>query len=173
DNTGTNVTVNQTQAHFDIIGGNSNINTTVSGNQIKVNLNNTLNLTDGGSVTIGDTLLNTTGLTINGGPSITKSGIDAGNHTITNVANGTNGTDAVNLNQLNAVNATASAGWNLNTSGNATVANVAPNSTVTFNGDNNINVTHTGSTVNVTLNNAVDLGKDGSLTVNGTTINNN
>nr|WP_324187731.1 YadA-like family protein [Lonepinella koalarum] len=173
DNTGTNVTVNQTQAHFDIIGGNSNINTTVSGNQIKVNLNNTLDLSSGGSVTIGDTLLNTTGLTINGGPSITKSGIDAGNHTITNVANGTNGTDAVNLNQLNAVNATASAGWNLNTSGNATVANVAPNSTVTFNGDNNINVTHTGSTVNVTLNNTVDLGKDGSLTVNGTTINNN
>ncbi|TFJ88894.1 beta strand repeat-containing protein, partial [Lonepinella koalarum] len=151
DNTGTNVTVNQTQAHFDIIGGNSNINTTVSGNQIKVNLNNTLDLSSGGSVTIGDTLLNSTGLTIKNGPSITKSGINAGNHTITNVANGTNGTDAVNLNQLNAVNATASAGWNLNTSGNATVANVAPNSTVTFNGDNNINVTHTGSTVNFTL----------------------
>ncbi|WP_439239703.1 YadA-like family protein, partial [Lonepinella sp. BR2919] len=157
----------------EVVGGNSNLNTTVSDNQIKINLNNTLDLTSGGSVTIGSTLLNTTGLTITGGPSVTTSGINAGDKKITNVTAGTNPTDAVNFSQLDAVNKTASAGWNLNTSGNATVANVAPNSTVTFNGDGNINVTHTGSTVNVTLNNTVDLGKDGSLTVNGTTINNN
>ncbi|MBF1753274.1 MAG: hypothetical protein HXP16_09185, partial [Veillonella sp.] len=40
--------------------------------------------------------------TINGGPSVTKTGIDAGNKQITNVAPAVNGTDAVNLDQLKA-----------------------------------------------------------------------
>lgn len=58
------------------------------------------------SVKAGDTTINTDGLTIAGGPSVTKDGINAGNKKITGVAAGTDDTDAVNVSQLNkAVNA--------------------------------------------------------------------
>ncbi|MDC5647162.1 trimeric autotransporter adhesin Ata [Acinetobacter baumannii] len=52
------------------------------------------------SVTTGNTTLNTNGLTIKEGPSITKQGINAGNKQITNVADGSNAKDAVNKSQL-------------------------------------------------------------------------
>ena len=58
-------------------------------------------------VTNGDTSLTKDGLTISGGPSVTKSGIDAGNQKITNVADGTNNSDAVNKGQLDKVAAAA------------------------------------------------------------------
>ena len=44
--------------------------------------------------------VNNDGLTITGGPSVTKTGIDAGNKTITGVKAGENDTDAVNVKQL-------------------------------------------------------------------------
>ena len=69
---------------------------------VKYDLNKNVDLTQDGSLTIGDTVVNKDGLTITGGPSITKTGIDAGNKTITNVAPAVNGTDAVNYNQLKA-----------------------------------------------------------------------
>ena len=52
------------------------------------------------SVTTGNTVMNNSGLTIKNGPSITETGIDAGNKKITNVAAGTADTDAVNVSQL-------------------------------------------------------------------------
>ncbi|EXE88897.1 phage T7 tail fiber family protein [Acinetobacter baumannii 532279] len=52
------------------------------------------------SVTTGNTTLNTNGLTIKEGPSITKDGINAGGKKITNVADGINAKDAVNKSQL-------------------------------------------------------------------------
>ncbi|XZY02683.1 trimeric autotransporter adhesin Ata [Acinetobacter baumannii] len=52
------------------------------------------------SVTTGNTTLNTNGLTIKEGPSITKEGINAGGKKITNVADGINAKDAVNKSQL-------------------------------------------------------------------------
>ncbi|HFF5286742.1 TPA: trimeric autotransporter adhesin Ata [Acinetobacter baumannii] len=52
------------------------------------------------SVTTGNTTLNTNGLTIKEGPSITKDGINAGGKQITNVADGINAKDAVNKSQL-------------------------------------------------------------------------
>ncbi|MDO7469949.1 trimeric autotransporter adhesin Ata [Acinetobacter baumannii] len=55
------------------------------------------------SVTTGNTTLNTNGLTIKEGPSITKDGINAGGKKITNVADGVNGKDAVNVDQLTKV----------------------------------------------------------------------
>ena len=69
---------------------------------VKYDLNKNVDLTKDGSLTIGDTVVNKDGLTITGGPSITKNGIDAGNKTITNVAPAVNGTDAVNYDQLKA-----------------------------------------------------------------------
>ncbi|HCV3095369.1 TPA: trimeric autotransporter adhesin Ata [Acinetobacter baumannii] len=55
------------------------------------------------SVTTGNTTLNTNGLTIKEGPSITKDGINAGGKKITNVADGINAKDAVNVDQLTKV----------------------------------------------------------------------
>ncbi|WP_408952207.1 YadA-like family protein [Lysobacter sp. Hz 25] len=52
------------------------------------------------SVTAGNSLLNSNGLTITGGPSITTTGINAGGLVIANVAPGVAGTDAVNVSQL-------------------------------------------------------------------------
>ena len=49
------------------------------------------------SVKAGDTTINTDGLKIAGGPSVTKSGIDAAGNKISNVAAGTEDTDAVNV----------------------------------------------------------------------------
>ncbi|MDK7253347.1 YadA-like family protein [Haemophilus sp. UMB1048] len=58
------------------------------------------------SVKAGDTTINNEGLTIEGGPSVTKAGINAAGNKITGVAAGTDDTDAVNVSQLNkAVNA--------------------------------------------------------------------
>ncbi|WP_336042691.1 ESPR-type extended signal peptide-containing protein, partial [Acinetobacter dispersus] len=48
------------------------------------------------SIKAGDTVINNDGMTIAGGPSVTKDGIDAGNKTIGNVADGVADSDAVN-----------------------------------------------------------------------------
>ena len=55
-------------------------------------------------VTVGDKVtINNEGLTVKDGPSVTTKGIDAGNKTITNVADGKKETDAVNVRQLQEV----------------------------------------------------------------------
>ena len=93
---------------LDIVGGadstkltDNNIGVNEDGGKLKVQLSKDLDLTKDGSVKIGDTTVNNDGLTIAGGPSVTKNGIDAGNKTITGVKAGENDTDAVNVKQLN------------------------------------------------------------------------
>ena len=85
--------------------GNIQINkTTLHGqNTYDVKLNNKLNLTEQGSLTAGNTKLDTTGLVITDGPKVTKAGIDAGNQVINNVTDGkisTNSKEAINGSQL-------------------------------------------------------------------------
>ena len=63
-------------------------------------LSNNIDLTPNGSLKIGDTIVNDGGLTIKNGPSVTKTGINAGNLNITNVKAGVNDNDAVNVKQL-------------------------------------------------------------------------
>uniref|UniRef100_UPI000487B068 YadA-like family protein n=1 Tax=Halomonas halocynthiae TaxID=176290 RepID=UPI000487B068 len=58
---------------------------------LEVKLARNLDLGNSGSVMMGDTLINSGGLTITGGPSITRSGIDAGGKQITNVGSGLGG----------------------------------------------------------------------------------
>ena len=91
----------------DIVGGadkakltDNNIGVNNDNGKMKVQLSKDLDLTKDGSVKIGDTKVNNDGLTITGGPSVTKTGIDAGNKTITGVKAGENDTDAVNVKQL-------------------------------------------------------------------------
>ena len=96
--------LNQT---LDIVGGadttkltDNNIGVNNVDGKLKVQLAQNINLTPAGSLTIGDTMINNGGLTIIGGPSVTKTGINAGNLNITNVKAGVNDTDAVNVKQL-------------------------------------------------------------------------
>ena len=96
--------LNQT---MDVVGGadkskltDNNIGVNNVDGKLKVQLSKEVNLTPSGSLTIGDTVVNNGGLTISGGPSIIKTGINAGNLNITNVKAGVNDTDAVNVKQL-------------------------------------------------------------------------
>ena len=73
--------------------------------QVEFALNKNVDLTPDGSLKIGDTNITDNGLTINGGPSITKTGINAGDLNITNVKAGVNDNDAVNVSQLKQVRA--------------------------------------------------------------------
>ena len=79
------------------ITGDGNIQTKADANGVQVTLNRNLNVD---SVKTGDTTINNDGLKINGGPSVTKTGIDAGSQKITNVKAGEADTDAVNVSQL-------------------------------------------------------------------------
>ena len=109
--------LNQT---MDIVGGanstkltDNNIGVNNVDGKLKVQLSKEVNLTPSGSLTIGDTVVNNNGLTISGGPSITKTGINAGNKTIVNVDAGVNDTDAVNVQQLKKAKTEVKAGNNV------------------------------------------------------------
>ena len=57
----------------------------------------------GNTFTAGNASMNTTGFRLTGGPSVTTTGIDAGNKVITNVASGgTTSTNAANIGDINA-----------------------------------------------------------------------
>ena len=95
-NAGSNLTVKQTND--------------ANGTHIEYALNKDVDLGNTGSLKIGDTTINNGGLTIANGPSITNTGVDAGNKKITNVADGdVNATskDAVNGSQLKKYTAAA------------------------------------------------------------------
>lgn len=85
---------------LNIIGDGKNLSTKVEGNTLSVNLKKDLTVD---SVTAGGTKLSADGVTIAGGPSMTKDGLDAGSKKITNVAAGTEETDGVNYGQLKGV----------------------------------------------------------------------
>ena len=101
------VIVKKLNETMDVVGGadkskltDNNIGVNNVDGKLKVQLSKEVNLTPSGSLTIGDTVVNNNGLTISGGPSIVKTGINAGNLNITNVKAGVNDTDAVNVKQL-------------------------------------------------------------------------
>ena len=104
-----NKTINRTLGSLlNITGGAEkatvadNIRVTNDGkNGLKVQLSNNVTFNANGSVKVGDTTVNNGGLTITGGPSITKDGgVNAGDKVISNVSTGVKDNDAVNVKQL-------------------------------------------------------------------------
>ena len=92
------------------ITGDDNITTVANPKGVKVKLNKDLkvNTVTANKFTAGDTVVDSNGVTIKNGPSMTKNGINAGNKQITNVAPGriaADSTDAVNGSQLHEVKA--------------------------------------------------------------------
>ena len=104
------------------------------------------------SVKAGDTTVNNDGVTIAGGPSVTKGGINAGGNTITNVADGVNPNDAVNKGQLDKVD--------------TKVSNVAQNvvnvlgGNATVNGNGDITMSNIGDTGKGNVNDAIKAVND-------------
>ena len=128
-----------------------------AGKQFTYSLNKDVDLTKDGSLTIGDTKVNNDGLTITGGPSVTKIGINAGNKKITNVAPGTDDTDAVNVKQLKSAKTEVKAG------NGVTVAKTQD----TTDGHDIYTVSSTGATGN-TDPSKVEGGKNTTVTGDGT-----
>ena len=122
-----------------LTSGNIGVEADSATNTLNVKLAENIDLGTNGSVKMGDTKIDDNGLTINGGPSVTKAGIDAGNKKVTNVANGditATSKDAVNGSQLHGV-----ADSIKNSIGGNTILN--PDGTITTNniggtGHNNI-----------------------------------
>ena len=68
-----------------------------------ITLDGTTGGVSGNTFTAGNASMNTTGFRLTGGPSVTTTGIDAGNKVITNVASGgTTSTNAANIGDINA-----------------------------------------------------------------------
>ena len=136
-------------------------NTTVSSStaadghtNYQVNLSGAISLS---SVTTGNTVMNTNGVTIGSGStavSLTSVGLNNGGNTITNVKAGTNGTDVVNVSQMNAA-----------TAGSKTTVSNGTNTTVS---SSTAADGHTNYQVN--LNDAISLG---SVTTGNTVMNTN
>ncbi len=143
------------------------------------------------SVKSGDTTMDNNGISITGGPSVTKDGINASDKKITGVKDGdisATSKDAVNGSQLHQTNQNVN---NLTTTVNKGLNFQGDNQEVTVNrklGDqlnirgganpkkltqNNIGVVaDKNGTMTVQMAKDVNLGPDGSLTVGNTTINN-
>lgn len=159
----------------DISSANKNITVSNKKGDVTLALNKDLDLTQDGSVKVGNTTVNNSGVTIDNGPSLKATGIDAGGKKITNVAEGTADTDAVNVAQLNEVKnaaATAGKGWTLSTgTGDTNKYVVKPEGEVNISGDDNITVTHDAGNVKVALNKKLNLGEDGSVKIDKTTLN--
>ena len=89
--------------------GSDNITTTTTDSGIKFDLSGNINVDNvtAGTVTTGNTTVNTNGVTIANGPNesvvLSGTGLDNGGNTITGVADGINPTDAVNFGQLSAL----------------------------------------------------------------------
>ena len=141
------------------VTGDTNITTEATAAGVAIKLNPNINLGAAGSVTMGNTVVNNTGLTISGGPSVTSAGIDAANNKITNLTAGdvnSTSTDAVNGSQLYTVQTLAGKGHNVTTAatGTGTVSgtsttNVAPGDTITYTAGNNIAVMQNGKEIQI------------------------
>ncbi|MGN6972553.1 ESPR-type extended signal peptide-containing protein, partial [Neisseria sp. P0009.S001] len=149
------------------VKGDSNIisETVAGGAQLKLAKDITVD-----SVTAGDSKLNSDGLTITGGPSVTKSGINAAGNKITNVAAGTDDTDAVNYSQLKQQSAAArtevAAGTNIKDVVKTTGANgqdiytVNAKGTTASAGSDKVTVTASAEDANNVTDYSIDLAQD-------------
>ncbi|WP_440205537.1 YadA-like family protein, partial [Actinobacillus pleuropneumoniae] len=178
-----------------------NIEINNDGTNVTVGLAKDVDLGKDGSIKAGDTFVNKDGVKVGDNVSLTKDGLKAGNVTIsattginagdkqiTNVASGLGGkklseakgdtlTNAANIGDLqtavsSVTDASQGGGFGLaDDKGQEVKQNLGKAIPVKGDGKNIITVVKDG-TLTVNLNKNVDLGKDGSLTIGDTTINN-
>ena len=158
--------------------GDSNINVSNTGNGIKVELDKNLDLSAQGSVTVGDTKLDDSGLAV-GNITIKEGNVNVAGNQINNVGTATEDHQAVNLGQLNQGLAgiddkIKNNGWNItgkDQNGQTVTEKVKADSTVEFaagpSGNTTVTteVTANGSKVTVDLADKIKLTEQGSLTI--------
>ena len=138
-------------------------------NGLKVKLSKDVNLGDNGTITIGDTVVNKDGLTINGGPSVTKGGVNAGNQSVTNVKDGVADNDAVNVKQLKAAKTEVEAGDHIDVT-STTGANGQTIYKVSAKGINDTSAAVKAGSNHIEVTKAANTHKDGSTTVTDYTV---
>lgn len=140
-------------------------------NSLTVKLAKDLDLTADGSVTMGNTVVNASGVTIGTGNatvSLTADGLNNGSHKIINVAAGTADTDAVNVSQLNEVQTLAGKHTTMTVNGGT----AAQENSYT---DGNLQLEQTTTNgqiaYDVKLNDVITLGSEDNkkISLNGTT----
>lgn len=160
----------------EVVGDGKNISTRVDGGKIKVVLKNDISVN---GVTTGDTTMTDNGVVIKNGPSIIKTGIDAGGKNITRVADGevsesskdaVNGSQLYKLNQdVKAAKAEVEKGSNVHVttstgSDNQTIYKVSADKAVTGAGESGLvtvkPTTSTAADEAVTTTYVVDLSED-------------
>ena len=157
---------------IEVVGADNNISTKVADGKVQIELAKNLDLSENGSVKMGDTTVNKDGLKVGDKVSVTKdglkagdieinkdTGINAGNKVIANVANGKvdkDSKEAVNGSQLHEVKELAGRGWDVTTSatGSGTVSGtsvttVKPGDMVTYTAGNNIAITQNGTQITI------------------------
>ncbi|MDG2963929.1 YadA-like family protein, partial [Bisgaard Taxon 10/6] len=149
------------------IDGNIVITKSTDDNNVTFGLNSTLNIGSGANTVVID---GTTGKVSTGSVSISKDGLDNGNQTMTNVANGVNATDAVNVSQLNA--STAANAWKITGNHDDANAKTVGHQTVSFNNGTNTVAVVSDTNVTFDLADNIKLTKDGSMTIGTTVITN-
>ncbi|WP_296813716.1 ESPR-type extended signal peptide-containing protein [uncultured Megasphaera sp.] len=177
----------------DLTDGNIGVVSSQDGDNglLTVKLNKDLNLGSTGSVTMGNTVINNSGVTINGGTNpvtLTNKGLDNGGNQITNVASGIDGTtydtsikgqenynNAANIGDLNkaitdVTDATKGGGFVLGADDSNTVKQ-SLGGTINITGDGNTVTSVKDGKIEVGLNKDINLGRDGSIAAGNTTIN--
>lgn len=166
-------------------GGETDATKLTSGNNIGVvtDGNDTLtiklakDLTGLDSVTTGNSLLNTNGLSITGGPSFTATGINANNQQIQGVASGgTTESNAANIGDVNtAITGVTNLGFGLKAADGNTVQKPLGQAVEVVGSNNNIDTRVNNGKVEVQLNDNLDLGNNGSVStgnaISGTNVN--
>ncbi|WP_339663920.1 YadA-like family protein, partial [uncultured Psychrobacter sp.] len=159
---------------------NITVSKTAESNNVTFNLSKDIAID---SVKTGDATMNSSGLTIVGGPKLTKTSVDAGSNKITNVANGfieVASKDAVNGGQLfeflslvntqTTVIAEMGAGLNFDADSGPVINKKAGSAPLTFKGGNNITTTSAGSSIKFDLNGNINVD---SVTTGDTTVSTN
>ncbi|WDU53674.1 YadA-like family protein [Taylorella equigenitalis] len=97
------------------------------------------------------TKISNNGFEVEGGPSVTKAGIDANHKQIINVQDGSNGTDVANINNVTtAINNLKGEGYTFQ-SGDATPYKFRIGETIALNADENLGITVNNGSINFAL----------------------
>ena len=154
------------------VAGDDNITTEAQDDKVTVKLKKDL-VVD--SVKAGDTTVNNDGVKIAGGPSLTKSGIDAAGKKVTNVAAGdlnANSKDAVNGSQLfatnqNVTNNAANIAKGINFGGTSGSNKYALGDTINVKGDSNIISETVAGGAQLKLADVLNVGQAAPVKING------
>ena len=175
-------TITKTNNTANFLKGDNILLTPETGGGIKVALANTVNLGPTGSVTAGNTVMNTSGVSFTGSTvNLSGTGLNNGGNQIMNVKAGTEDMDAVNVSQLNLANTTIDKGLNFGGDSGTDVNRKLGQKLIVKGGDTinadpttkNISVTANGDdTLTVRLAKDINLGETGSVTTGNTQVNN-